>query len=83
MHAIVGEAVELEREFCCKALSVALVGMNAELMAQVRVGMGPVCRKGDIAVRAACEGAAAMAAFEDAGTKPGALVRCLLPLPAF
>ncbi|KAL4438710.1 hypothetical protein ABPG77_006314 [Micractinium sp. CCAP 211/92] len=34
VHAIVGEAVDLEREFCCNALSVALVGMNAELMAQ-------------------------------------------------
>ena len=34
VHRIVAEAVELEREFCCEALSVALVGMNAELMAQ-------------------------------------------------
>jgi ribonucleoside-diphosphate reductase subunit M2 len=33
VHAIVGEAVALEREFCCDALSVALVGMNAGLMA--------------------------------------------------
>lgn len=41
MHAIVGEAVDLEREFCCNALSVALVGMNAELMAQVGRGRGP------------------------------------------
>jgi len=31
---IIGEAVELEREFCCEALSVALVGINADLMAQ-------------------------------------------------
>lgn len=28
------EAVELEREFCCEALSVSLVGMNAKLMAE-------------------------------------------------
>ncbi len=28
------DAVRLEREFCCDALSVALVGMNAELMGQ-------------------------------------------------
>jgi ribonucleoside-diphosphate reductase subunit M2 len=34
VHQIVGEAVDLEREFCCEALSVALVGMNADLMAQ-------------------------------------------------
>lgn len=34
MHRIVDEAVALEREFCCDALSVALVGMNAALMAQ-------------------------------------------------
>lgn len=34
IHRIVGEAVALEREFCCEALSVALVGMNATLMAQ-------------------------------------------------
>jgi len=33
VHAIVGEAVALEREFVCDALSVALVGMNAGLMA--------------------------------------------------
>ena len=32
MHEIVREAVELEHEFCCEALSCALVGMNAELM---------------------------------------------------
>jgi ribonucleoside-diphosphate reductase subunit M2 len=31
---IVAEAVMLERQFCCEALSVALVGMNAELMSQ-------------------------------------------------
>lgn len=34
VHSIVREAVELEHEFCCDALSVALVGMNAKLMAQ-------------------------------------------------
>jgi ribonucleoside-diphosphate reductase subunit M2 len=33
-HAIVADAVALEREFCCDALSVALVGMNADLMRQ-------------------------------------------------
>jgi len=31
-HAIVGEAVQLEREFICEALSVDLIGMNAQLM---------------------------------------------------
>ena len=34
VHQMVAEAVELERVFCCEALSVALVGMNAGLMAQ-------------------------------------------------
>lgn len=34
VHEIVADAVRLEREFCCEALSVALVGMNAGLMAQ-------------------------------------------------
>lgn len=29
-----GEAVELERHFCCEALDVGLMGMNADLMAQ-------------------------------------------------
>lgn len=33
-HEIIGEAVDLERGFCCDALSVSLVGMNAELMAR-------------------------------------------------
>ena len=33
VHAIIGEAVALEEEFVCDALSVALVGMNAGLMA--------------------------------------------------
>jgi len=32
VHAIVADAVALEAEFCCAALSVALVGMNADLM---------------------------------------------------
>lgn len=32
-HAIVADAVALEREFVCASLSVALVGMNAGLMA--------------------------------------------------
>ena len=31
---IVDEAVTLEREFCCEALSVSLVGINATMMAQ-------------------------------------------------
>jgi len=34
VHEIVREAVDLELEFCCDALSVELVGMNAELMGQ-------------------------------------------------
>ena len=34
VHMIVAEAVALEHEFCCEALSVSLVGMNAELMSQ-------------------------------------------------
>ncbi len=34
VHRIVCEAVELEHEFCCEALSCALVGMNAQLMGQ-------------------------------------------------
>lgn len=33
-HRIVREAVDLERSFCCAALSVELVGMNAKAMAQ-------------------------------------------------
>ncbi|CAD7702675.1 unnamed protein product [Ostreobium quekettii] len=32
VQCIVKEAVDLEKEFCCEALSVALVGMNASLM---------------------------------------------------
>ena len=32
VRAIVAEAVALEVEFCCEALSVSLVGMNATLM---------------------------------------------------
>lgn len=34
VHQIVGDAVALEREFCCEALSVGLMGMNSDLMAQ-------------------------------------------------
>jgi ribonucleotide reductase beta subunit family protein with ferritin-like domain len=34
VHQIVREAVELEREFICDALSVELVGMNIGLMSQ-------------------------------------------------
>ena len=32
LHAIIGEAVEYEKEFVCEALSVALIGMNKEMM---------------------------------------------------
>lgn len=32
LHAIVGEAVEYEKEFVCDALSVALIGMNKDMM---------------------------------------------------
>ena len=34
VHQIVGDAVALEREFCCDALSVGLMGMNSDLMAE-------------------------------------------------
>ncbi|KAK9918696.1 hypothetical protein WJX75_006075 [Coccomyxa subellipsoidea] len=34
VHRIVREAVDLEHNFCCDALSCALVGMNAQLMGQ-------------------------------------------------
>lgn len=34
LHAIVGEAVEYEKEFICEALSVALIGMNKDMMGQ-------------------------------------------------
>lgn len=34
VHQIVREAVSLEQEFICEALSVELVGMNVELMSQ-------------------------------------------------
>ena len=34
VHRIVGEAVELERAFCCEALPVSMIGMNADQMAQ-------------------------------------------------
>lgn len=34
VHTIVREAVDLEKEFCCEALSVSLIGMNATLMEQ-------------------------------------------------
>ena len=34
LHAIVGEAVVLEKEFVCEALPVSLIGMNATLMSQ-------------------------------------------------
>ena len=35
LHAIVGEAVEYEKEFVCEALPVSLIGMNQDLMSQV------------------------------------------------
>ncbi len=34
LHAIIGEAVVHEKEFVCEALSVALIGMNKDLMSQ-------------------------------------------------
>ena len=34
LHAIIGEAVEYEKEFVSEALSVALIGMNADMMSQ-------------------------------------------------
>tara|TARA_Y100000389_G_scaffold69667_1_gene66356 strand:+ start:580 stop:741 length:162 start_codon:yes stop_codon:yes gene_type:complete len=34
LHAIVGEAVEYEKEFVCEALPVSLIGMNSNLMGQ-------------------------------------------------
>ena len=34
LHAIVGEAVEYEKEFVCDALPVSLIGMNADMMSQ-------------------------------------------------
>ena len=32
LFAIIGDAVEYEKEFVCEALSVALIGMNSDLM---------------------------------------------------
>jgi ribonucleotide reductase beta subunit family protein with ferritin-like domain len=32
LHAIIGEAVEYEKEFVCEALSVDLIGMNSRMM---------------------------------------------------
>jgi ribonucleotide reductase beta subunit family protein with ferritin-like domain len=34
LFAIIGEAVEYEKEFVCQALSVSLIGMNNEMMSQ-------------------------------------------------
>lgn len=34
VYEIIGEAVEIEREFVCESLSVGLIGMNANLMSQ-------------------------------------------------
>lgn len=34
LHTVVGEAVEYEVEFVCEALSVALIGMNKEMMGE-------------------------------------------------
>ena len=33
-HAMIREAVEIERDFVCDALPVSLIGMNAKLMMQ-------------------------------------------------
>ncbi len=50
VHMIVKESVDLERGYCCEALSVSLIGMNANLMSQVgrraggRVGGGSGAR---------------------------------------
>ena len=52
---IVDEAVALEREFCCEALSVSLVGMNAGQMARVHRVRGRQAA-GGARVRAACTG---------------------------
>ena len=34
LHAIIGEAVDYEKEFVCEALPVSLIGMNADMMSQ-------------------------------------------------
>lgn len=34
LHSIVGDAVAHEREFVCEALSVALIGMNKDMMGE-------------------------------------------------
>jgi ribonucleotide reductase beta subunit family protein with ferritin-like domain len=34
IHALIGEAVEVEKGFICDALPVSLIGMNASLMSQ-------------------------------------------------
>lgn len=34
VQAIIHEAVEIEKEFVCDALSCSLVGMNADLMSE-------------------------------------------------
>ena len=34
IHKLVGEAVEVEKDFVCEALPVSLIGMNAKLMSQ-------------------------------------------------
>ncbi len=34
VHEIIGDAVQIEREFVCESLSVGLIGMNANLMSQ-------------------------------------------------
>ena len=34
LHAIIGEAVEYEKEFVCEALPVDLIGMNSGMMSQ-------------------------------------------------
>lgn len=34
LYTIIGEAVEIEKEFICDALPAALIGMNATMMGQ-------------------------------------------------
>lgn len=34
MHEIIGQAVDIEKQFVCEAIPVALIGMNASLMSQ-------------------------------------------------
>ena len=43
LHEIVSNAVTIEREFVCDALSCALVGMNADLMSDYVEFVAVVC----------------------------------------